>query len=125
VAAFWDMLPTLCEIAHTDAHAKLDGISFAPTLLGNPGQSQHEFLYWEFPAYQVQQAVRVGNWKAVRSGVNLGDSKFELYDLSSDVGETRDVSAEHPDVVRHVAAIAQAAHTPSKLFPLLAGERRE
>jgi arylsulfatase len=124
VAAYWDVMPTLCEIAKTEVPPNLDGISFVPTLLGDADQAKHEFLYWEFPSYKMQQAVRAGNWKAVRSGVDQGDSAFELYDLSTDVGETRNVADEHPDVVKKITEIARAAHVPSKLFPLLAGEKR-
>jgi len=124
VAAFWDMLPTLCQVAHADVPANLDGISFAPTLFGDGEQAKHEYLYWEFPAYNVQQAVRLGDWKAVRNGANRVDSEFELYDLSADVGEEHNVVGEHPDVIRRVQQIAEAAHTPSKLFPLQADEKR-
>jgi arylsulfatase len=125
VAAFWDILPTLCQVADINVPANLDGISFVPTLLGNADQVKHEFLYWEFPGYDVQQAVRVGAWKAVRSGVNERESAFELYDLSSDIGEKRNVAAEHPDVIKQITKIAHAAHVPSKLFPLLADDKRQ
>ncbi|MCI0334487.1 MAG: arylsulfatase [Planctomycetes bacterium] len=126
VAAFWDVLPTLCEIAKADVPKNLDGISFLPTLLGQANQSKHEYLYWEFPAYGSQQAVRLGDWKAVRHGVNRGDtdSKFELYDLSSDLAEKHNVAGEHPDVLGRIKEIAKSAHTRSHLFPLLAGEKR-
>jgi arylsulfatase len=125
VAAFWDMLPTLCEVAHIDTPTNLDGISFAPTLFGDSDQAAHEFLYWEFPAYLRQQAVRTGHWKAVRSGVDQGDSDFELYDLSSDIGETRNVASQHPDVIKRITEIASESHVPSKAFPLLADEKRD
>jgi arylsulfatase len=103
----------------------LDGISFAPTLLKDGTQPTHDYMYWEFPAYGHQQAVRMGDWKAVRSGVNRRGSKFELYDLANDVAESRDVAAEHPDVVKRVQEIVATAHKPSRMFPLLAGEKRD
>jgi arylsulfatase len=123
IAAFWDLLPTLCEISHIDKPQHCDGISFAPTLLGASGQPQHEYLYWEFPAYGVQQAVRSGNWKAVRSGVDRGDPPFELYDLSNDISEQYNIAADHPDIVRRIVDYAAAAHTRSDLFPLFASEK--
>jgi arylsulfatase len=122
IAAFWDLLPTLCEIAHADLPRGSDGISFAPTLLGRDGQAEHDYLYWEFPAYGVQQAVRAGDWKAVRHALDRGDSEFELYNLNADLAEQRNVAKDHPDVVRRMAAIAKNAHEPSPLFPLLAEE---
>ncbi len=124
VAAFWDMLPTLCQIAQVDVPEKLDGISFVPSLLGETNQAKHEYLYWEFPAYGSQQAVRLGDWKAVRHGLNRGDSEFELYDLSSDVAEKQNVAGGHPDVHGRIKEIAKSAHTQSRSFPLLAGEKR-
>jgi arylsulfatase len=122
VAAFWDVLPTICEIAQLDVPSGLDGISFAPSLLGGTDQARHEYLYWEFPAYGSQQAVRFGDWKAVRQGVTRGDSEFELYDLSADIAEANNVADKHPDVIQKVKRIAAASHVESKLFPLLARE---
>jgi arylsulfatase len=121
-AAFWDVMPTLCELTQTDSPKEIDGISFAPALLRSGDQKTHEYLYWEFPAYGAQQAVRLGDWKAVRQGLDKGDSDFELYDLSTDVAESRNVAAENPDVVGRVKQIVKEAHMPSKKFPLLAEE---
>jgi arylsulfatase A len=79
-------------------------------------------LYWEFPAYGFQQAVRAGEWKAVRTGVDGGESEWELYNLAADVGEQNDVAHAHPDVVRRLERLADEAHVPSNKFPLLADE---
>jgi arylsulfatase len=124
MAAFWDVLPTLCEIASAETPPDIDGISFAPTLFGHDGQRRHEYLYWEFPGYGHQQAVRAGDWKAVRHGVNRAGSEFELYNLRSDLAEQHNVAAEHPDIVRRIKVIARAAHTRSNEFPILPGEKR-
>jgi arylsulfatase len=125
VAAFWDMLPTLCELADMETPSGIDGISFAPALLGADTQREHDYLYWEFPAYGVQQAVRSGDWKAVRHRLDRGGSEFELYNLGTDIAEQHNVAKDHPDVIRRMADIARDAHKPSKLFPLLAEERRK
>jgi arylsulfatase A len=123
VAAFWDMLPTLCELTQIEHPSNIDGVSILPTLLAHGEQRQHEYLYWEFPAYAQPQAVRAGDWKIIRNGVDQGDPPFELYNLKDDVGEKQNVAADHPDVVARLTKYAQEAHTPSKIFPLLAGER--
>ena len=123
IAAHWDVLPTICDLAAAEKPQKLDGISFAPTLLGKGEQKQHDYLYWEFPAFGFQQAVRSGNWKAVRRGVDQGDPPYELYDLSNDIGEQHNVAAEHPEIVQKLAGYATAAHTRSNLFPLFASEK--
>lgn len=116
VSAFWDVLPTLCDVAGAPKPKDIDGISFAPTLLGRREQKAHEYLYWEFPAYGGQQVVRLGNWKGVRQGMQKGNMKIELYDLAKDVGEKTDVAAEHPKIVGRIRKIMREARVPSKLF---------
>ena len=116
--AFWDLLPTLGDAAGIETPKGLDGVSILPTLTGRGEQARHEFLYWEFPAYRGQQAVRAGKWKIVRQNLVKGPSAFELYDLEADPSESKDVAAEHPDVVKRLEAIAREQHTPSDIFPL-------
>jgi arylsulfatase len=123
VSAFWDVLPTIAELSGVKPPEPIDGISFAPTLLGQPDrQKRHEFLYWEFPGYGGQQAVRLGDWKAVRQGMlrrnNQQPLRIELYDLTNDIGESRDVAAEHPEIVARARKIMQSEHVPSVLFPM-------
>ncbi len=93
ISANYDLLPTLCGIAGVEAPSEIDGISFLPTLLGNKKQQEHEFLYWEFPAYGGQQAVRFGNWKGIRKNIFKGNLKVELYDLDNDIRELDNVAA--------------------------------
>lgn len=85
-----------------------------PTLLGVGAQKQHDFLYWEFHEQGSKQAVRMGDWKAVRP---VG-GPLELYDLKTDLGETTDVAAQHPDVAAKIAAYLKSARTESKQWPL-------
>jgi arylsulfatase A-like enzyme len=124
VTGFEDWLPTLLELTgNANATPRdLDGISFAPTLLGKP-QEPRPFLYREFPSYGGQQAVRIGNWKGVRQNlVPRGNAKpnlhIQLYDLGSDPGETKDVSAQHPDIVARIERLFREQHIPSKVFPI-------
>ena len=111
ISAFYDVMPTLCEIGGLDAPSPTDGISFAPTLLGEGKQANHHFLYWEFPSYEGQQAVRMGRWKGVRKGIFKGNLEVELYDLSVDPGEESNVAAEFPEVVREIEQAMKAEHT--------------
>lgn len=114
VSAFWDVLPTLLEIAGAEVPPDVDGLSMLPTLLGRPEEQEgHEYLYWE---YHGRQAVRLGDWKAYRTGV---DAPIELYDLAADIGEAHDVAAEHPEVIARVVEIIRTARTKSELFPLV------
>ena len=89
-------------------------MSIAPTLLGRPGQTQHEYLYWEYHSGGRAQAVRFGDWKAVRNNVNKApDATPELYDLASDPGEKTNLAGEHPELAAKAAAYMKAAHGPS------------
>ena len=138
-SAFWDFLPTACELAGIEAPKDIDvisylpalcelaairipkhtdGISYVPTLYGGK-QKQHDYLYWEFHAQGKKQAIRMGDWKAVR--LNLAknpDAPIQLYNLSKDIGETKDVAAQHPDVVKRIKPIFTSARVESGLFTL-------
>jgi arylsulfatase A-like enzyme len=112
ISAFWDVLPTFCEIAGVEVPAATDGISFLPTLMGKPEeQKQHEYLYWEFYEDNGKQAVLMGNYKGVI--LNLRDVPvFELYDLSTDEAETKNIASEHPEIEAQMRKIFKEAHTP-------------
>ncbi|MDB6122718.1 MAG: atsA 9 [Pedosphaera sp.] len=123
VTGFEDWLPTLLElVGKKDAvPSGIDGISFAPILFGGKVPDR-PFLYREFPAYGGQQAIRVGDWKAVRQNLKpAGKAKpnlhIELYDLKSDIAESHDVSAEHPEIVAKLDTLMRKEHVPSKNFP--------
>jgi len=114
MGAFWDLMPTLCDFAGVAAPEGIDGISIAPTLLGQPGQRQHDHLYWEYHSGGSAQAVRFGEWKAVRTGIKKApDAAPELYRLSQDPGEQTDVASQYPEVAAKAAALLKSARTPS------------
>lgn len=118
ITAFWDFAPTALDLAGLPAVESMDGVSIAATLTGrSEEQVEHEYLYWEFYEQGGKQAVRMGDWKGIRRDVNMDrDGPIELYDLRTDIGETTDVSARHPEVVARIAAAMEEAHTPSELF---------
>lgn len=123
ISAFWDVMPTMAEVAEAKLPEGIDGISFLPTLLGEAETQQvHDFLYWEFTGQGGQQAVRMGDWKAVRQDLLSDDNpeplKVELYNLGTDIGETTDLASRHPEIVRQMEAIMESEHTPSEIFPL-------
>ena len=122
--AFYDVMPTFCELAGDKRFPKkylnkkidgdcFDGISFAPTLLGDDARQQkHEFLYWEF--HETDQiGVRMGDWKLV---VKKGE-KY-LYNLAEDIHEDVNVAAQHPDILQQMVDIILREHTDNKLFPV-------
>jgi arylsulfatase A-like enzyme len=115
VMAFWDVLPTVAEIASLKAPDKIDGFSMMPTLLGQTQTNQHAFLYWEFHERGFQQAARMGQWKAVRP---QADEKLELYNLKTDISEKENVAEKNPEIVAKFDAYLKTARTESEQFPI-------
>lgn len=114
ISAFWDMMPTWCDLAGLPTPKDIDGLSLAPTLLGKPGQKNHDYLYWEYQSAGRAQAVRFGQWKAIRNQAKKNpDATPELYDLSTDPGEKINVAADHPDIVAKAVQYMKQAHAPS------------
>jgi len=99
VWAFWDIFPTLAELARLNPPTPHDGISMLPTLLGNAQTNQHSSLYWEFHEGGFHQAVRLAAWKGIRHGTN---APLELYDLKTDPRETNNLASAHADLVGRI-----------------------
>lgn len=110
ISAFWDVMPTLCEIAKTDAPDNIDGISFYNALTNSGDQEVHEYLYWEFPEYQGQVAVRMGKWKIIWKQIKKGNKEIELYNLEEDIQEMNDLSASHPEISAKLIDIIRKEH---------------
>lgn len=119
--AFYDIMPTFCELIGDRRFPKayinkrlpgdcFDGISFAKTLLGKPGQEKHPYLYWEF--HETDQiGLRMDDWKmVVKAGVP------HLYNLKTDLHEDNDIASAHPDIVKQMVDIILKEHRPSELF---------
>jgi len=120
--AMWDLLPTLSELARIKPPQNIDGLSYLPTLLGQEQTNRHEFLYWEFHERGFQQAVRMGDWKAVRP--QLG-APLELFQLSSDPGETNNVAAANPKVIARIEDYLKTARTDSPAWPVSAERAKQ
>lgn len=103
IAATMDILPTLAELTGTRLTHPIDGKSFLPTLLGKPGQQQHEELYFcrreGNNRYQglTTQALRRGDWKVLQ---NSPFAPIELYNLKNDPRETKDLAKSAPRVFK-------------------------
>jgi arylsulfatase A len=114
VWAHWDMLPTIADVAGAPIPPGLDGLPMTRALRGE-AQSTHQFLYWEFHERGFQQAVRMGNWKAVRLNA---DAPLELYDLDADPGEERDLAAVRTDIIGAIETYLRSARTESARWPV-------
>lgn len=113
VWSFQDFMPTAAEVAGVKAPDGIDGVSVLPTLMGRT-QRPHDYLYWELPrrkgwSYLKEtpaQALRMGEWKAVRP---KPDGPVELYNLKNDPSETTDVAARRPEVMAKMRALLASA----------------
>ncbi|MBW3600689.1 MAG: arylsulfatase [Planctomycetes bacterium] len=115
VCAFWDILPTLAEVAGARPPENIDGLSLVPTLTGSGEQPEHEYLYWEYArGGGLTRAIRRGPWKAIQ---NRPGGEVELYNLKHDPSETTDVSAKHPDRVERLIQQMNDAHRPPHDYP--------
>jgi arylsulfatase len=115
ISAFWDLLPTFCEVAGAEIPEQVDGISFLPELLGSNDQEKHPYLYWEFPESGGQQAVRMGPWKAIRKEIRKGNLELELYNLDEDIQEQHNVASDFPELIVELKEIMRKEHTPAHL----------
>ena len=111
VVASWDYFSTAADLTGQRVDAA-DGISFAPTLRGDPErQKRHSSLYWEFFERGFQQAVRMDDWKGVRL---RRDAPLELFNLARDPGEKENLAAREPDIVKRLEEILRASRTPTE-----------
>jgi arylsulfatase A-like enzyme len=115
-SAFWDFLPTACEVAGIKTTVKTDGISYLPALLGiNKQQKEHEYFYWEVNETRGPiQAILKGDWK----GISTYEEPFELYNIKTDVKETTNLADKYPDVVDSIKKQMKAIRTDNPEFPL-------
>ncbi len=114
VSAFWDIFPTFCELAGVKKPVNIDGISMLPTLLNKGNQQEHEYLYWELGR---NQAIRMGDWKAIRPLNGDKNRKIKLYNLKTDIKERKDVADQYPEIVKRMEEIFSKARTqPVKYY---------
>lgn len=123
IGYFPDMLPTIAEITGAKAPADTDGISIVPELIGASAagrkQAQHDYLYWEISGWV---AIRQGEWRAVRQPKG---KKWELYNLTQDPSEARDVGKANPAKLASLVALAEKAHEPASEGTFSTRDRHE
>ena len=107
------------DLADVEISSGFDSISLMPTLTSNAeDQAEHEYLYWDYGHVrdEFKQAVRFGNWKSVR---NAWNSPLELYDLEKDPSESKDISQDHPEVVKQAEKYLVDAFVESPDYPIV------
>ena len=115
-----DFYPTMLEMAGLPLRPEqhLDGVSLVE-LLEEGEAPAREAIYWHYPHYGNQGsapagAVRAGDWKLIEW---YEDGALELYDLSTDIGEAKDLAAEHPEKAQelHAKLVAWRAETGARM----------
>jgi arylsulfatase A-like enzyme len=115
ISAFWDVMPTLAELANTNIKSTIDGLSFLSTLLNKGKQKKHKYLYWEFHELGGRQAVRYGNWKLIQYNVN-NKGQYELYELEKDRSESTNIASKFPAEVKKLSKLLKSSRTDSEVF---------
>jgi arylsulfatase A-like enzyme len=121
ISAFWDFLPTVCELAGIKpTHKDINGISLVPELTGyKEKQKKHDHLYWEFNEKQGPiQAIRKGDWKLVWKL----EKKPELYNLSNDLGESVNLALIETEKLKEMLELLRISRTEHNEFPLTTRE---
>ncbi|MBM4050155.1 MAG: sulfatase [Planctomycetes bacterium] len=120
VTSMMDVLPTFAALAGTQPPTDriIDGHDIRPLMLGQPGaKSRYDEIGFFYYFMHQLQAVRSGPWKLclplenkwMSLGGKTAPSLAALYNLREDISETREVSAQHPDVVKRLTALAEKA----------------
>ena len=118
LSAFWDIMPTLCELAGATPARHMDGISFAPTLLGRGLQPEHAGLYWEFHEQGGKRGYLKENLKAVQLNVNKSpEGPVEVYDLARDPAEVQNIAPSQASFVAEARQAFDQQHTLNEIFP--------
>jgi arylsulfatase A-like enzyme len=101
-----DLLPTILEAVGGKRFETWDGRPVPPApgkslvpVFARAGTVSHDSLWW---LHEGNRALRAGNWKIVAAGK---DSPWELYDLTSDRSESKNLAADRPEKVRELAAL--------------------
>ena len=113
VSVFYDMMPTFSELANIKPPENVDGISLVKAMVSEEKNNKQRYLYWEFPSYGGQQAVRFGKWKGIRKNMQKGNKIISLYNLEEDLQENNDIAEENPAVVNKILSIMEKEHVKS------------
>lgn len=120
ISAFWDFLPTVCDLTGMPLPDGIDGISYLPTLLGqDESQREHEYIYYEFYGQGGKQSILKEGWKLVRLRLRIpGKIVEELYNLDRDPSETHNLIGKYPGKAKELRALAATARTENPDFSL-------
>lgn len=108
-----DIFATACAAAGIALPTKnpIDGINLLPYLNGEESSPPHDALFWRTGK---RAALRRGEWKLVRNSGGKAESDWQLFHLTDDVSETKDLSSS--ESTRRDALIAEWQQVNSKMI---------
>lgn len=116
---FADWFPTLCDAVGLKPPTALDGESLWPALTSGKTIARAKPMVWIFPEYRGQVAVQWGDWKLIRQELATKQpGPWQVYNLATDAGETRDVAGEQADLIRRTEELLRREVAPNTVFPL-------
>ncbi len=111
--AMWDILPTISELTGASIPTNIDGRSLVGALKGKAIKPA-EHLYWELHNDGFTQALRMGDWKAIRPH----GKPMELYNLKADPQEKSNIAKQHPEKVKQISDLMAESRADSDQWPL-------
>lgn len=120
ICAFWDMMPTFNDLVKGKP-VQCDGISIYPTLTGEKGQKEHDYVYFEFHEMKGRRSIRKGNWKLLHLNIRK-EPVYELYNIAADPSENNNVINRYPEKVAELKTLMEQAHKKDANWPLLPEE---
>lgn len=119
IGYFGDLMATALDVVDASAHRPLDSVSMLPVFTGSDDQQQHDMVYFEFYEMGGIQAVRHGDYKAIRSPFFTGT--IRLYNVNQDPKEQIDIASQHPELVAKIDKFMQQAHVPDPRWQVVQG----
>ena len=119
---FPDLFPTLCDLLDTRPPVDVDGITILPTMVARGLQPDRNPMVWAFAGYGGQVAVRLDDWKVIRSGLNRKNGPpdaWMVFDIAKDPNETTDLAADHPEVIERARGVLRQEIDDNPIFPLV------
>ncbi len=127
ISAQYDLLATVANLANAEVPKDTDGISFVPTLMSQPEkQKQHKYLFWDFAGAGAKIGVRMGKFKGIKKDLKKNpDAPLELYNLEDDIAESKNVSADYPEIAVKIEKIMLEARTKPEIKEFQFGKYKQ
>ncbi len=108
LTAHYDFLPTLAGIVGVEAPEGKDGVSYLPTLLGQPQKESHDFVFVNntFNTMGSRALIMKDGFKLVEA--NRKQGVFQLYNILEDNEERNDLAAHYPEKLEKLKQIMES-----------------